>query len=66
MHRLSLVSEHGLFIVVASFAVKHGLLGHTSFMWPHSMRDLPQPGIEPVSLALVGRFLTTGPPGNPQ
>ena len=48
MHRLSLVAEHGLFIVVASFAVKHGLLGHTSFMWPHSMRDLNGPGVESV------------------
>ena len=26
------------------------------------MWDLPGPGIEPVSLALAGRFLTTGPP----
>ena len=25
--------------------------------------DLPGPGIEPMSLALQGRFLTTGPPG---
>ena len=24
---------------------------------------VPQPGIEPVSTALEGRFLTTGPPG---
>ena len=28
--------------------------------------DLPIPGIEPVSLALAGRFLTTAPPGKPQ
>ena len=27
-----------------------------------SMWDLPRPGIEPVSLALPGRFLTTLPP----
>ncbi|KAM7238053.1 hypothetical protein CapIbe_011011 [Capra ibex] len=27
------------------------------------MWDLPRPGIEPMSPALVGRFLTTGPPG---
>ena len=27
------------------------------------MWDLPEPEIEPVSLALVGGFLTTGPPG---
>ena len=29
------------------------------------MWDLPGPGIEPVSFALQGRFLTTGPPGKP-
>ena len=28
------------------------------------MWDLPAPGIEPVSPALVDRVLTTGPPGN--
>ena len=28
--------------------------------------DLPRPGIEPVSPALQGRFLTTGPPGKPR
>ena len=27
------------------------------------MWDLPGPGIEPVSPALAGRFLTTAPPG---
>ena len=27
------------------------------------MWNLPRPGIEPVSLALAGRFLTTGPQG---
>ena len=29
----------------------------------HGMRDLPRPGLEPVSPALAGRFLTTAPPG---
>ena len=29
-------------------------------------RDLPNPGIEPVSPALAGRFFTTEPPGKPQ
>ena len=28
----------------------------------HGMWDLPGPGIEPVSPALAGRFLTTVPP----
>ena len=27
--------------------------------------DLPDPGIEPISPALAGRFLTTAPPGTP-
>ena len=31
----------------------------------HSMWDLPGPGLEPVSPALAGRFLTTAPPGKP-
>ena len=29
-------------------------------------RDLPRPGLEPVSPALAGRFSTTAPPGKPQ
>ena len=28
-------------------------------------RDLPDPGIEPRSPALAGRFFTTAPPGKP-
>ena len=31
----------------------------------HGMWDLPRPGIEPVSPALAGGFLTTAPPGKP-
>ena len=30
-----------------------------------SMRDLPRPGLEPVSPALAGRLSTTVPPGKP-
>ena len=30
-----------------------------------SMRDLPRPGLEPVSPALAGRLSTTAPPGKP-
>ena len=29
------------------------------------MRDLPGPGLEPVSPELAGGFLTTAPPGSP-
>ena len=32
---------------------------------PHSLWDLPGPGMEPLSPALRGGFLTTGPPGKP-
>ena len=31
-----------------------------------AMWDIPEPGIEPVFLALAGGFLTTGLPGKPQ
>ena len=31
----------------------------------HGMWDIPGPGLEPVSPALAGRFLTTVPPGEP-
>ena len=30
------------------------------------MRDLPRPGLEPVSPALAGRFSTPAPPGKPE
>ena len=33
---------------------------------PRGTWDLPQSGIEPVSPALGGGFLTTGPPGKSQ
>ena len=32
----------------------------------HGKWDLPGPGIEPMSLAPAGEFLTTGPPGKSQ
>ena len=32
----------------------------------HGMRDLPGPGLEPMSPALAGGFLTTAPPGKSQ
>ena len=33
---------------------------------PHGMRNLPRPGIEPLSPTLPGRFLTNGPLGKSQ
>ena len=35
----------------------------TRALFLHSMWDLPGPGLEPMSLALAGGFLTTAPPG---
>ena len=32
----------------------------------HSMWDLPRSGLEPMSPALAGGFLTTAPPGKPK
>ena len=50
------------------FAVVHGL----SFLVAHELScpaacgiSVPQPGIEPLSPALGGRFSTAGPPGKP-
>ena len=64
----SLVVVWGL-TVVASLVVEHRHEGFCSCStWAQllcSMWDLPKPGIEPVSPALQGRFLTTGLPGKP-
>ena len=54
----SLVAEHRL--------QTRSLSNHGSWAQPlHGMWDLPRPGLEPVSPALVGRFSTTAPPGKP-
>ena len=52
----SLVAEHG-FQSAGSVAQAYS---------PHGMWGLPGPGNEPVSPALAGGFLTTGPPGKPR
>ena len=50
-----------------SQALEHSLSSCGAWaLLPHSMWDLPRPGIEPVSLVLTGRVLTTGPPGKSQ
>ena len=43
----------------------HGILQARILQWVGfpSPGDPPNPGIQPVSLALAGRFSTTGPPG---
>ena len=72
-HRLltavvSLVVEHGLwgtgFSSCGSWALAHRLSScgtRTGLLL--SMWDLPGSGVEPMSPALVGRFVTTGPLG---
>ena len=54
----SLVAEHRL--------QTHRLSNYGSRAQPlRGMWDLPRPGLEPVSPALAGGFLTTAPPGKP-
>ena len=47
-----------------SRAVQRGLCSCGTWAWlSHSMWNLPEAGIEPMSSALAGGVLTTGPPG---
>ena len=60
--QVSVVATHGLGSC-GSRALECGLGSHGTWtQLPCSMWDLPRPGIEPVSPALPGGFLTTGPP----
>ena len=69
---LLFVVVRGLLIVVASLVAEHGLQarGFSSCgaraQLLCSMWNLPRPGLEHVSPALAGRFLTTAPPGKSQ
>ena len=48
-------------------ALEHRLNSYGAQAWLiRGMWDLPEPGLEPVSAALVGRFLITAPPGKPE
>ena len=73
---LLFVAVRGLLIAVASLVAEHGLSSCGSWALEcrlsscgarayllRGMWDLPRPGLEPVSPALAGRFLTTAPPG---
>ena len=73
---LSLIEVWGFLIVVAFLVVEHRLLvlwlqllrrvgSRTRAQLPLGMWDLPGAGMELMSLALQGRFLTTWPPGKP-
>ena len=63
----SLVAVFGLFTAMASVLMAHRLERASSCVYGLScMWDLPGPGMEPVSLALVGRFFTTEPLRKPK
>ena len=63
---LLLLQEHRFQGTLASVVSAHGLRGcGTQAQLPHGMQDLARKGIKPVSSALQGGFLTTGPPGKP-
>ena len=65
------IAVHGPFTVPASPVAEHRLQTHrlsscgSRAQSLHGMWDLPRPGLEPMSPALAGRFLTTAPPGKP-
>ena len=61
----SVVVMHGL-SSCGSQALERRLSGCGTWAWLLcGMWDLPGPGLEPVSPALAGGFLTTAPPGKP-
>ena len=61
-----LLVEHRLQVVWALVVVAHGLSRYGLQAWlPLGMWNLPRPGMEPMSPALAGGFLTTGPAGKP-
>ena len=65
------IAVRGPFTIAASLVAEHRLqmrrlrsCGSRAWLL-RGMWDLPRPGLEPVSPALAGRFLTTVPPGKP-
>ena len=65
------IAVRGPLTIAASLVAEHRLQTHrlsscgSRAYLLHDMWDLPRPGLEPVSPALVGRFSTTVPPGKP-
>ena len=65
------IAVHGSLTIAASLVTEHRLQTRrlsSCGSWTQLLRgmwDLPGPGLEPVSSALAGRFLTTAPPGKP-
>ena len=65
------IAVRGPLTIVASLVAEHRLQTRrlsNCGSWAQLLRvmwDHPRPGLEPVSPALVGGFLTTAPPGKP-
>ena len=65
------ITVHGPLTIAASLVAEHRLQTRrlsncgSRAQLLRSMWDLPRPGLEPVSPALVGRLSTTAPPGKP-
>ena len=65
------IAVRGPLTIAASLVAEHRLQTHrlsscgSRAQLLRGMRDLPRPGLEPVSPALAGRFSTTAPPGKP-
>ena len=66
------ITVHGPLTIAASVVVEHRLQTRrlsSCGSWAQLLRgmwDLPRPGLEPMSLALAGRFSTTVPQGKPK
>ena len=66
-----LIAVRGPLTIVASLVAEHRLQTRrlsscgSRAQLLRGMWDLPRPGLEPASPALVGRFSTTAPPGKP-
>ena len=66
------IAVHGPLTIAASLVAEHRLQTRrlsTCGSWAQLLRgmwDLPGPGLEPMSPALAGGFLTTAPPGKPR
>ena len=66
------IAVRGPLTIVASLVAEHRLQTRrlsNCGSWARPLRgmwDLPGPGLEPMSPALAGGFLTTAPPGNPK
>ena len=66
-----LVAVRGPLTIAASLVAEHRLQTRkpsrcgSRAQLLRGMRDLPRPGLEPLSPALAGRLPTTAPPGKP-